>query len=278
MRCAPDAPARTSEKLRYCLLVWGICVGVTADASLKEALGPLLRSYEKSTGEPLVVFELEAGVALSLTVGKKRFEQIGDEVILMGIFEAALYGFLVETVQGRLILHAAGVGREGAALVLAGQSGMGKSTLSLALMERGLSYLSEEWIAVDQNQCAAGLPRPLRVDDVPLWEERCTRFEIFADDRLPRSQLLVPPEAQVLHGNVPLKALVILERESHGPPQLEAIEGTAAVFAALQPHLLFAGNDPLQAVTRLVESVAFFRLRFSEALSAAQHLERRFFG
>jgi hypothetical protein len=264
-------------KLRYRFCVWGICVEVQADPRLKSALEPLLRSYESSTGAPLAIFKLRAGAELSLIVGNKRFEQVGDEITLLGIFEAALYGFLVETVHNRLILHAAGVGRPGRALVLTGASGMGKSTLALALINRGLSYLSEEWIAVDQKSRAAGLPRPLHVDTVPNWEKRCTRFDVFADDRLTRSQLLLPPLAQVLHGGVPLQGLVILQREDHCAPQLEPLFGPSAALTSLQPHLLFAGSDPLLSVMTLVQSVPFYRLRFSEALSAARLLEGAFF-
>lgn len=262
--------------LRYCFCVWGICVEVQADARLKAALEPLLRSFESSTGAPLAIFKLRAGAEMSLTVGKKRFEQVGDEITLLGIFEAALYGFLLETVHNRLILHAAGVGRPGRALVLMGESGMGKSTLALALINRGLSYLSEEWIAVDQKSRAAGLPRPLHVDVVPPWEKRCTRFDVFLDERLSRSQLLLPPPTQVLHGDVPLQALVILERQKDCAPQLEPILGLGSALTSLQPHLLFAGSDPLLSVMTLVQSVPFYRLRFSEALSAARLLEEAF--
>lgn len=57
--------------------------------------------------------------------------------------------------QGCLLGHAAGVSKNGHGLALAGFSGMGKSTLALYLMSRGLTFVSNDRIMVEQN--GAGL-------------------------------------------------------------------------------------------------------------------------
>lgn len=51
-----------------------------------------------------------------------------------------------ETLHGRHPIHAAGVVSEGGAVVLAGPSGVGKSTLSVALAAGGAAFLSETFL------------------------------------------------------------------------------------------------------------------------------------
>ena len=46
--------------------------------------------------------------------------------------------------RGALLAHAAGVNREGRGLALAGFSGMGKSTLALHLLSRGMNFVSND--------------------------------------------------------------------------------------------------------------------------------------
>ena len=53
--------------------------------------------------------------------------------------------------QGCLLGHASGVARDGAGLCLAGFSGMGKSTLALHLMSRGLSFVSNDRMLVERS-------------------------------------------------------------------------------------------------------------------------------
>lgn len=51
--------------------------------------------------------------------------------------------------RGGVLLHGSGVSRENCGLVLAGFSGMGKSTLSLQMLERGFDFISNDRVIVD---------------------------------------------------------------------------------------------------------------------------------
>ncbi len=69
------------------------------------------------------------------------------------------------TRSGRTPVHAAGVMVGGTAVVLAGPSGTGKSTISLAAMQRGLRILSDDtvYIQLQPSLRIWGFPRPLHV-------------------------------------------------------------------------------------------------------------------
>jgi len=68
---------------------------------------------------------------------------------LPGIVAARLLEAVGNGVEDRYLFHAAAVGRNGRGLILAGDSGFGKSTLALGLVERGFLLLSDEVAVVD---------------------------------------------------------------------------------------------------------------------------------
>ena len=67
---------------------------------------------------------------------------------------------------GFLVLHAAVVERAGRALVLSGPPGIGKSTLTLALLERGFGFLSDDFCPIDRvTRQVHPFPRSVWVTD-----------------------------------------------------------------------------------------------------------------
>ncbi|MBU2551409.1 MAG: HprK-related kinase B [Proteobacteria bacterium] len=69
--------------------------------------------------------------------------------------------------RGALLLHAAAVSREGKGLALAGFAGMGKSTLALHLMGRGLDFVSNDRLLIKtegQRRIIRGVPKLPRIN------------------------------------------------------------------------------------------------------------------
>lgn len=69
--------------------------------------------------------------------------------------------------RGGVLLHGSGVARENCGLVLAGFSGMGKSTLSLHMLERGFDFISNDRVIVDCELPGTrmyGVPKQPRVN------------------------------------------------------------------------------------------------------------------
>jgi hypothetical protein len=117
-----------------------------------------------------------------------------------------------------LWLHAGAVLLDGYALVLPGTSFAGKSTLVDALVGRGACYLSDEWVAIDQDGRVHALPRPLR-----LREGR-------------------PLPATEAAGDWPLLATAFLRyqaRPASWPRRLAAADALAELF----PHAIGPGES-----------------------------------
>jgi len=77
---------------------------------------------------------------------------LSPEQLFARIFEA-----LLDRVAGFAVLHAGAVAHAGRAWLLAGPSGAGKTTLTLALLERGFPLLSDDFAPLD---LATGLVHP----------------------------------------------------------------------------------------------------------------------
>jgi hypothetical protein len=74
--------------------------------------------------------------------------------------------------QGREVvpLHAAVAVREGSGLLLAGPPAVGKSTLVLALLERGWSYVSDDLAPICADSgLVRSFPKPVHVKDSASW-------------------------------------------------------------------------------------------------------------
>jgi hypothetical protein len=112
---------------------------------------------------------------------------------------------LMDRVEAFTILHGAVLGRENRALAISGASGAGKTTLTLALLESGWSYLSDDFCPIHRKTgLTHPFPRSLWVRPSPGEESRNRR----------RGKLLYPLDG---HGfriethPCPLKWLICLE-------------------------------------------------------------------
>lgn len=74
----------------------------------------------------------------------------------------------IEQSRGLIRLHSAAVAAGGAAIVLPGPMGAGKSTLAAGLVRRGLGYLTDEVVAIDPaNATVRPYPKPLSLGAAP---------------------------------------------------------------------------------------------------------------
>jgi HprK-related kinase A len=99
---------------------------------------------------------------------------------LFRFLECQLDILLAEKVDGSLLLHAGAVARNGAGVLLPGPSGSGKSSLSLALLQSGYTYFSDEVGVVDP---ATGwlhpFPKPVSIKDLSLFGELGRRNDLW---------------------------------------------------------------------------------------------------
>lgn len=73
------------------------------------------------------------------------------------------------TAPDRLLLHAAAADLDGIGVLIPAQMGSGKSTLVAGLLDRGLSYLTDEAATVSPDLSLEGYAKPLSIDP-GAWE------------------------------------------------------------------------------------------------------------
>ncbi|WP_300528434.1 hypothetical protein [uncultured Nocardioides sp.] len=147
----------------------------------------------------------------------------------------------IEHGAGRLVmLHACGVADPdtGRTVVLAGPSGMGKSTAAVHLGRRW-GYVSDETVAITEDQRVLPFPKPLSLIRGERWKE-----QVSPDDL----GLVVPPQ------ELRLGAIAILSRHPEGLTIVERKRRTEFV-AQVAPHTSYLGelDRPVHRLAGLVE-------------------------
>lgn len=160
-----------------------------------------------------------------------------------------------------LFLHAAAVGWNSRAAVLSAPPGTGKSTLTLALLDRGLEYLSDELSPIDlQRLTVAPYPHALYLKSPPPAPWSLPAGTLECDNHY-----YVPVEALpngIRREALPLAGFVFLRRDDERFDGLRPMTGASAVVGLITNGLnLLAHPDiGLDAAVALNQAVPCFEL------------------
>lgn len=135
--------------------------------------------------------------------------------------------------RGLVPLHAAALEVGGRALLLAGDSGIGKSTLAAQLLKRGCRVLSDDVVALDISDPHAPLVRP-SFPRIKLWEDATDRLQLSTEGleqaRVELRKFLVPVGDSFQAEPLPPAHLVLLQRARlPADAGLTRLTGVAAV-------------------------------------------------
>jgi hypothetical protein len=86
--------------------------------------------------------------------GQRRWSDDEDALLLATALDE-ITQMAIDSLPGQVMLHAGAVERDGQVVVVAGDSGRGKSTLTAALVQRGYRYLTDEVVAIDPTSLRA---------------------------------------------------------------------------------------------------------------------------
>lgn len=247
-----------------------LVIDLELDAVLGAAMAPLISTYERTDAPAGVRFRALREPQPTLYRNDELWLSAASDSELLSLLEGELYRDIVRDAERAPLLHASAVSQGGSALVLAGRSGVGKSTLALALLQRGARYLSEEWVAFDADGRVRGVPRPLHFDEPP---SAAPTKKTGPTER--RSCIVTLPEHQIERSPVRPAALVLLDRVSSHVGELTRLT-PGETLAALEGQFLQLGPDPLHAAVRLVGGVPGYRLTFSDKERACSLLEPLF--
>ncbi len=183
-----------------------------------------------------------------------------------------------------LILHAAVLALGDAGLVLSGEPGAGKSTLSAALMLAGWRLLSDELTLIDAQRQLQPVPRPvsLKNESIGLIRRRCPEAILTqtARDTTKGSVAHLRASKESLTGagrTASPRALVFPRYQAGSPLRLGEMRRGQALMrlidGAFNYHLL--GREGFGRAADLVEACTCMELEYSEldeALSALRAL------
>lgn len=188
----------------------------------------------------------------------------------------------IEARRGQLLLHAGGTSfADGRAVVVHGESGAGKTTLTTALVEQGLAYLTDETVCLDpQTLKIEPFRKPLTVK--PGSQEVLAHLQPPDDEVSPNSgNWQLPPER--LGGPdlpaVPIRPAVIVfpdyATELDGVHVSAVSKARAAFVLGEQSSAMWAIEPrPLAAVARLVQLAPAYQVSYADAFEAAPVIVR----
>jgi hypothetical protein len=285
-------------------MVWysvlGVPVAVVSDvAGALECVDATYVAFRHAPVAPAEVFiarllrlELEDAFLVDDSHGYQRcFPE--PHAALIDLLDRIVHGVLARLhKQGVYAIHAGAVVYKGAALIISGRSGQGKTTLVLGLLRRGLGLLSDEFAIADSSQ---QLIQPYRrsLHIRPGTPELIPELAFLRDQ--PQLRLgggvewsLAPEQlARALPGSLaaaaPLRYVLLLD----GPPRPQAAPALLPIPAAVATIELLRGtwaaasdfSGGLARIGRLLDGVICARLQagaFEPTLDTLMHwLEHR---
>ncbi len=190
---------------------------------------------------------------------------------------------------GWLTFHAAAVAIDGKAVILAGRPQVGKTTLALALLERGARLYSDEFVHLHRaKRTVTGLRRTMLIRDRALGQianrrvlDHCLRTDGRSTERGWRIWDDLDPRAvagdDVFAGPMGLGAVFILEAGEPGWASALTPCPSSVAALGLIPRLCArsAGLEPFSEIARLLDGVGTYRLALRDVASAANAIVAR---
>jgi hypothetical protein len=190
--------------------------------------------------------------------GRQRvYEGECNGALALALLDQTVRG-LVQGSRRGLVLHAGAVGRRGGAVLLPGDAGAGKTTLTAWLVGRGFDYLTDELVFLrDRSLLCEPFRRALNVKqgDGPALDGIVKFDTPAAALRTPQGYLVTPP------------------RHRRGPasPFVQAV-----IFPRYEPGTGFSllALSPGESALRLMSALVNTRLRHDRGFTAITYLAR----
>jgi hypothetical protein len=177
---------------------------------------------------------------------------------------------------GRVLWHAGAVERDGRVVVVAGESGRGKSTLTAALVQAGFAYVTDELVLLDPGTGrVAPYPKAL---DLSVDSQRLLGLEPAGDERVAKERVVPTRLGTVSSGGTPT-LLVLLGRPDGADPEDTPVATPLAPVDALvellrstfaETFAVTGALDVLAALCETVPAIALPRMPVDDAVAAVR--------
>lgn len=176
---------------------------------------------------------------------------------------------LMETRPELLWLHAGAASKNGAAVLLPGPWGSGKSSIVTRLCTNGWLYLSDDMVGID-TEADTAVPFPI----TPLVREPVQTYRSNYYTAVKREFCL--SKRSVCRKPQPIAAVVFPEYKPSATPTLSNCDAVTASTKLLESCMNFRqhGERAVAYTAELVKKVPFYQLHYSSAPLAAAEIER----
>lgn len=178
-----------------------------------------------------------------------------------------------ERLRAFVTLHAAAVARDGELVLLAGESGAGKTTLTLALLDAGWTYLSDDLAPVAvESGLVHPFPKPLGVKDAATFER--VRDAFTATSLGPPTGSFLVPATRWDVATEPLAVRALLFPRFAPGASLEVERLSAAKAAAFaSAYLRKVDASKVALLNRLCAGATCARLSYGSSADAIGAVE-----
>ena len=185
---------------------------------------------------------------------------------------------VLESAHPLIPIHAAAVERDGRAIVLAGESHTGKSTLAGWLTAHGWGFLTDEVALLERRH--GGEAPVVHPFWRPIGVRRGGPLDALITPPSPDAEVLIPAsELGALGTAAPLAAIVLPHYDPGADPGMTPLAPATAVrlLATHLPTLGAIGRVVFRAIVSIVESVPAYALGVDD-LDAAERAARQLVG
>lgn len=223
---------------------------------------------------PMEIAYRAPGWILCLPQAQPRW--ISDPWKLATLLEYVLIMNSLETATSVVGLHAAVLVQDGAALLLVGKSGTGKTTLALALAERGWTYFSDDLAAIDRSsKKVRSFPKPLSIEDPAMWRTLGSRWSPPEWLPAPNGEFLVPADIVRAAADAAAPVQHVLFPELVDEQGCDVVRMTAGeALTAARPRAWASDGQAFAILRSIFGRARSGRLRYSDTRVATDAIEQ----
>ncbi len=179
-----------------------------------------------------------------------------------------------------MTLHASGVVKNRQAIMFSAAGGAGKSTISAILKANGYGYLSDDFIAADDNGEVFPFPASISVK-----EGAAERLSVYYPELKEMNPvraitgkqvryLTVRNQTEINNAPYPVKALVFVKFKKSAPYLFEKVEKKDALQLLLKETWVNPDTENVSRFFDWVGKTPFFRLQYSKTNEALEATEK----
>jgi len=231
---------------------------------VRESHAPMIVSRATKLIRTIDVMKLDRGYQL----GDEVFDAEGDASILHDMLRQMIQREFINAHSEMMWMHSGAVASGDAAILIAGASTAGKSTLVTNLMQKGLSYMTDELVGVSPDAVVTGFPR------VPIRRLRADRHLTPLEMGFLGRETIPVNAAAIRKSKTAMHAIVFCQYEHKSRTTLKPLAKGEAALRLIQTLLNFNANKEtmLPIVTNIARTVPAYALTFSDASDATRSI------